>query len=524
MTSLAKSFLKLLGNSTAMMLLFLPAVSAMNEDPERDRATAASSSGPCPVDPRTNLIAGLIREVKILQAHESDAIGLIIDDDTPFELRRIIGKNLQFNENILFTLEKLQENQLSESTALKRILFLRYDFICARYKNRSIFHDSPSTQEISEYLAYDRMNLSTDRYQAYTRIILGIASMVDLRTLPPNTKKILRASPTLCSLLEDSSKDIGHPDETFMPQVLKGGPMKDREYFITHILRREKVSLTSHSSFYKKAQIVSLTPSERKFLDPEWQHPYALSELPYPEFLKPYPVKRNECAPFVTSSSSACSSSSSGYTAPSIEVSLSGPLVDVHKPADLPLRPETPKEASLPVTEESVTVSPLSSTTREFVSITPEEQKSDDSTAASSSTPPLEELRFEITQPEGSQTSELAPMRPRGMRSFHSRAPETTPNQFVPLKGKHLKTLESLFNNKLFSSVKYKKLATLWRFINGPDSIKNASSGGSHKALLDQNGKVVTGIFAHGEAQTFGKSSIQYVRDAFNQIGYGPTR
>lgn len=70
----------------------------------------------------------------------------------------------------------------------------------------------------------------------------------------------------------------------------------------------------------------------------------------------------------------------------------------------------------------------------------------------------------------------------------------------------------------------YKKFAALWCSINGLDSIKNASSGGSHKALLDQNGKVVTGIFAHGEAQTFGKRTIKYVRDAFHQIGYTPAR
>ena len=52
-------------------------------------------------------------------------------------------------------------------------------------------------------------------------------------------------------------------------------------------------------------------------------------------------------------------------------------------------------------------------------------------------------------------------------------------------------------------------------------SIKIPLLEGAHKELLASHGKFITGIFAHGEAQSFGKRSIKYIRDALIQIGYG---
>ncbi len=542
MISLAK---KLLGNSTAMTLLFLSAASAMHEEYLKDETGVISSSkASSSVDPieqertdrvtnKSKVIEGLIRDVEILQAHEEDYIDLFQDCITP-EVITSIKKNVQTNEEVLLILNKLQKNQLTENNALQEILFLRYIFVNSRRQNSLKFHNNfinnpsgrgdilygPTNPDIYHLLTPEQQSLSikaTDKYQTFNRIILGIASMIDLRTLPGNTKRLLRASPTLCSLLEDNSKGFGHPDETFILESAYKGQMSDWEYFTTHLRYTETATLYSYSSFHKEKAIVSVTPYERKFFEPTWQHPYALSELPYPEFLKPYSVERNERAPLVTSSSS----SSSGYTFPS----SFEPSEEVQMPADLLLRADTPEEASLPVDGEDSMALPLILIDREAASTMPEERKKDDLVTSSSSTSPLEERQLEIAQPEESQTSEVAPIRPRGMRSFHARVPETTPpNHFISLKGKHQKILKRLFDVTRFSSVRYQDFAALWRSINGPDSIKNASSGGSHKALLDQNGKVVTGIFAHGEAQTFGKRTIKYVRDAFNQIGYTPAR
>lgn len=544
MSSFTGTFLKLLGNSTAMMLLFLPAVSAMHEEYLRGETGITSSSRPSssvyPIEQertgKSKIITGLIRDVEILQAHEKDYIDFFRELITP-ELITSIKKNLQANEAILSYLKKLQAGELTEDKTLEEILMLRYSFIDSRRKNSLTFHDNfinnpsdrgrilygPTNPNIYDLLTPEQQILSIkaiDKYQTFNRVILGIASMVDLRTLPIHTKRLLRASPTLCSLLEGSSKGFGHPDETFILKAAYKGQMSDYEYFTTHLRYTEQVTLTYYSSFHKQEKTITVPPHEKKFLEPTWQHPYALSELPYPEFLKPYPLKRSERAPFVTSPSS----SSSGYIPPSIEFSPSVPLADVQKQADLPLSPEIPEEDSLPVAKSSMTL-PSFSIVEEPISTILEEQERGNPTAPSSSTPPLEELRLEITQSEESQPPDLAPPRPRGMRSFHAKMPETTPpNHFVSLKGKHQKILDRLFDVTSFSSVRYQDFAALWRSINGPDSIKNASSGGSHKALLDQNGKVITGIFAHGESQTFGKRTIKYVRDAFHQIGYGPTR
>lgn len=388
MSSFTANFLKFLGNSTAMMLLFLPAVSAMHEEHSGDDSVITSSSRPSSsVDPRTNLIAGLIREVKVLQAHEADEIDRFIDYVTP-EVRTIIAKNLQVNEKILLTLNKLQKNQLTESTALEEISMRRYSFINSRRKNSLTFYqnftDNPSDRgrvlygptdpDIYDLLTPEQQILSTkatDKYQTYNRIILGIASMVDLRTLPANTKRFLRGSPTLCSLLEDSSKGFGHPDETFIFKAAYKGQMSDWEYLTTHLLHTEKVELEQYSSFHKQEKTITVPPYEKKFLNPNWQHPYVSYELPYPDFLKPYPSTippvptlddkcgRSERIPLITSYSSA---SSSEYIPSSIESLPSEPLEEVHKPADFLLRPETPEEASLPVAGENSMALPFIST------------------------------------------------------------------------------------------------------------------------------------------------------------------
>ncbi|MBX9621694.1 MAG: hypothetical protein K2X28_06695 [Alphaproteobacteria bacterium] len=575
MSSFTANFLKFLGNSTAMMLLFLHAVSAMHEEREISSSITASSVDPIEqeradsVANKSKVIAGLIREVEVLQAHEEDFIDLFKEDITP-ETIDIITKNIEENKKILLSLIETQTilstltpdkvglshvNKLNAidscaNKVLKETLFLRVDFINARYNNNLLFHQhrhlkdvrilyGPTDPSLYDELTPEQKVLSQkaiDKYQTFNRVILGIASIVDLRLLPANTKMLLRASPTLYPLLEGNSKDLGHPDETFMLETIDGGPMKDREYLITHICFTEEVLLPDYSSFYKRIAKFYVSPYEKKSLEPTWQHPYALSELPYPEFLKPYPSAITASSSIVEKPKEERKRKGKGkrkrenkkqslISPASSSISLSEPLADVHILVDLPLRPEIPEEAPLLVAGESSVVSPSTSTNSEPISTMPEERERDSSSGSSSSTSPLEEFQLEIAQPEENQTSEVAQIRPRGMRSFHGRAPKTTPpNQFAPLKGKHQKILERLFDSTRFSSVRYQDFAALWRSINGPDSIKNASSGGSHKALLDQSGKVVTGIFAHGEAQTFGKCTIMYIRDAFRQIGYGLER
>ncbi|MCX7343661.1 MAG: hypothetical protein NT128_05920 [Proteobacteria bacterium] len=106
---------------------------------------------------------------------------------------------------------------------------------------------------------------------------------------------------------------------------------------------------------------------------------------------------------------------------------------------------------------------------------------------------------------------------PRGMRIFHSHA-QTFRTSFTGLSGKHIRTLSSLMNKKEFTPVTYADFASLWKAINGKDSISE-STGGSHKALLDADGKVVAGIFAHNANMEYTRRTVPYLRGAIDLLG-----
>lgn len=119
-------------------------------------------------------------------------------------------------------------------------------------------------------------------------------------------------------------------------------------------------------------------------------------------------------------------------------------------------------------------------------------------------------------------TSSSQYLAPRGMRLFHSHDQVLYRSLIQPgdLKGKHEMVLFSIFDVKQFISVSYGDFARLWRHINGEKSI-NESKGSSHKSLLDADGRVVAGTFSHGDAMTYSRRTIPYIRDALIRIGFG---
>ena len=556
MISVTLNFLKLLGTSTAMMLLFLPAVSAMHEELDGEErhhsivaASSSSSSSSSSVDPdlcdlKSSIVAGLIKEVEILQAHEEDYIDFFKDMITPAVIVSI-RKNIEANEKILTLLRNLKIGILTENNTLAEVLMLRFTFINSRHNNSIIFNRSlspnssenatilygPTDPSIYHLLTPEQQILSTkatDKYQTFNRIILDIASLVDLRTLPAKTKKLLRASPTLCSLLEDSSKGLGHPDETFMLETTEGGPMRDWEYLTTHIKNTEKIVITSYSSFRREDKEARVTPYERKLFEPTWEHPYASRELPYPDFLKPYSYLKGVAISTLSTtqekrggeeSDPSLATSSYGGGSSSSEPPPFSLLDEDSMPTDLCVRQEAPADTSL--TALGGELIPICS------SVSIKDRNTLEDLFVSSFVDTTDALRLAGEQqamaqdPDPKPVSSRERVRPRGMRMFHDTPPDTKHNDHRPLKGKHLKIQRKLFDIREFSSVRYQDFAALWRAINGSVSIKNSSSGGAHKELLDSHGKFITGIFAHGEAQTFGKRSIQYIRDALIQIGYG---
>lgn len=445
---------------------------------------------------KERLIPGIIREVEILQAHEEDYIDIFQDTLTP-QLLGSIRKNIEGNQKILELLQGLKNGKLNENDAIKEILLLRYSLIKSRRSNALLYNQyllkgskdleilyGPTDPDIYDSLTPSQKFLAskaTDKYQIFNRVIIGIASLADMRKLSPEVKRLLRASPLICSLLENKSRDFGHPDETFiLSQKAHEKKMSDWEYFATHIMPSEQIMITNFSSFYREDIMIRVPPYERKIFDPSWEHPFASIELPYPEFLRPYSLIQK---------------------IPSVDVKAS---FEKQAPAlskmDTPVEIDSVKIVKKSLAEESTFTNSINTPLELTVNVMPDQNSQ---TAAEVRNLPPE-------------LGEVA--RPRGMRKFHNYLPEIQSSKIL-LKGKHLKVYEDLIDIKTFVTVKYKDFAGLWRYINGSNSIPECR-GGSHKKLLNAQGDTITGIYAHGDNQTFGKRTIKYIRDAFKQIGY----
>jgi hypothetical protein len=149
------------------------------------------------------VISGLIEEIEILQAYEEDYVDNI-QGFINLQVAISIGKNIEANKMILGLLKNL-ENGESINNALKKILFLRYSFIKSRHSNTLRYNEALSScsLEIPEILygptnpdIYDSLTArqqflatyATEKYRTYNRVIIGIASLVDLRKLSSETK------------------------------------------------------------------------------------------------------------------------------------------------------------------------------------------------------------------------------------------------------------------------------------------------------------------------------------------------
>jgi hypothetical protein len=136
---------------------------------------------------------------------------------------------------------------------------------------------------------------------------------------------------------------------------------------------------------------------------------------------------------------------------------------------------------------------------------------------------PQENLNLVIVEsvfaPKISAQLKAAPYKkplPRGLRIFHPYKQKFHTN-FRKLSSKHKSTLEDIMEGKA-ESVSYADFSSLWKAINGEESIEE-SSGSSHKVLYDSAGKKVTGIFAHNKGMTYTKRTIPYLYAAIQMLG-----
>lgn len=491
-----------------------------------------------PESSRNKVISELIKKVDTLQAHEEDYIDLF-KDLINSQVISSIRKNIKANKSILELLQKFKENTITTDGIINKILFLRFSFIDSRQKNTFIFNKEPkgsilygpTSPNIYDSLTSDQKILADkaiDKYQMFNRLIIGLSQLIDFRNLSTPTKELFRASKTLCSIIESQSSDLGHPDQTFIIGDNKGNEMSDWECFITYIRESETLYLHQYSTFYKSPEKTEIkgekvTPREKKIFEPEFEHPFASRELPYPDFLKPSQVNPRSA----TELASLPNKEEKDHTHQNQQKK---------RKKHIKLRTEKGISESSKLSSKSLETSLLANSAsalaplkQEKTSITKEEKVSanviskdimEASNVGGSKSQPLHsQERTQEQETKNPLKSEpvLLRSRPRGAILYETPRAHIRSNQ---LKGKHQATLEDIFDPKKFTSVTYKKLATLWRHINGENSISEGKRG-SHKELRDSKDKVIAGIFAHGDSQTFGHRSIKYIRDALIEIGYG---
>ncbi|GAO99066.1 hypothetical protein Cva_01741 [Caedimonas varicaedens] len=126
------------------------------------------------------------------------------------------------------------------------------------------------------------------------------------------------------------------------------------------------------------------------------------------------------------------------------------------------------------------------------------------------------------------EKEEKTPLRPRGIRAFHSEMSAQSSEEKVQpvshkINNKASKLIDTIFNSKLkgqgFTFGDFKKL---WERLNGKGTVRPSGSGSSHYALLNSGNRVVAGTFAHGEGQKYTRNTVRYLRDALNMIGNFP--
>ncbi|MES2252410.1 MAG: hypothetical protein V4482_01835 [Pseudomonadota bacterium] len=102
----------------------------------------------------------------------------------------------------------------------------RFELLCSRSENLKTIrtkkegkhYNYPCTTDPARQIELTDIekvmaNITTDSYQTFNKVILGLLSLTDLCLLPQAIKKQIRMSPSLWPLITMPSDDFGHPDE-----------------------------------------------------------------------------------------------------------------------------------------------------------------------------------------------------------------------------------------------------------------------------------------------------------------------
>ena len=173
---------EMLTMSSKYSLYFLSSLLAVSINLFVGLTDAVNASGKITDDQdKAKIIPRLIKDVKILQAHEKDYIDLFQDFVTE-EVIASINKNIIGNKKIISVLEDFNKNAVTEDKALTELLWLRYSLIDSRRSNTLIFNKyrsdnqahlvifGPTAPEIYDSLTPDQQicaRKAIDRYQLF---------------------------------------------------------------------------------------------------------------------------------------------------------------------------------------------------------------------------------------------------------------------------------------------------------------------------------------------------------------------
>ena len=360
-----------------------------------------------------------------------------------------------------------------------------------------------------------------DLYQTFNDVILSLASLFDLRNLHPNTKKIIRASPSLWQRLQGLEQGLGYPDEALLDftafkqndtlqdiTLLEKGDLYFYERFLKESIR---IVYNEFSTFRRYTATEYVTPYDADIILHQENN---YEDLPYPEFLFS-PLRLSVTKHFSIQTTPANTTSKKRQQQRKSKPSSStqrkgkgrGKRITTHKAAfitnkvtrkkidteaqqkDSLVKIPSQKEALPKDLEPESAKHPEEIDTKKQLDDVIDIPSSSTSAASSSSTSPMD-------IPES----------------------EEEPQPSLHLSGGHIKTIERIFNPRAYSKTRFSDFQTLWEYLGG--RIGAQKSGGSHRSIIWKN-SVIEGTYIPHNGHRYGPRAIKRLRHALDFIGCG---
>jgi hypothetical protein len=370
----------------------------------------------------------------------------------------------------------------------------------ARFLRREFIDDG--TERMQEKIA-----CNTTICQFYDQLITDIYLLASQKPLSYEIHSLISISPSLWPLLTKASEELPNPDQATYGKLndrSSMGPNGDLYLFKTYYEKSELFQLPVYGLGVPKGTTITtrMTRYQRNQIDKKYRK---IEERQFPEWLQIAKAQSEEPSCISPDITPPHSEQAEVLSHDTIVDFAEAQIVEALATAQAQAQAQE-KTTTIGRSTEAVCTEVVSDTY--FVEKTECTGPSKDALSKTS--------RKNIF----SSSSALPRLAPKGMRAFHPHTQTFRVNS-TKLNYKHLRTYINLMESGSSSSLSYADYSSLWRAINGKNSIRE-STGSSHKILLDADGKVVAGIFAHNKSMEYTKRTFSYLRDAISRLGINP--